>query len=244
MIKVGNTRRFGSIGARSLMPGAAAPPIVCAYPLDASQAEIQAAGHFDKLTVSGDDQQTATLTIPQPASARSFAASFAGFTNPTTRVDMSTGDVAWEWEFLTPNTVEGNIYKVSAEISNYVDATVGAVLSLGGAGYTLTLSHYNGGTITMLNNSPITVIGAVMTLGIQLSGNTCRAWINGVEATLANNTNVLRKNNMFAVVSVSEPATGDVDNTGKVIGARLVSDADQYTTPFPGGSVDLCGNEV
>lgn len=233
------------VGRTPLRPFAIQPaPIVCAYPLDATQAEIQAAGYSDKLTVSGDDQQTATLTIPNPASARSFAASFAGFTNPTTRVDMSTGDVAWEWEFQTPSTVEGNTYTVAAELSNYGDATVSAKLTLGGAGYSLTLSHYNSSTITMLSAHPIAVIGPTMKLGLHLSGNTCRAWVNGVEVTLANNTNVLRKNNMFAVVTVSEPATGDANNTGKVIGARLVSAANQYTTPFPGGSVDLCRNEV
>lgn len=222
----------------------AAPPIVCAYPLDATQAEIQAGGYFDKLTVSGDDNQTATLTIPHPTSGRVWAASFAGFTNPATRVDMSTGDVAWEWEFPTPSNIDGNIYTVAADLSNYVDATVGAVLTLASGGYALTLSHFNGGSITMLGGEPITVIGANMRLGIQLSGNTCRAWINGVEATLANNTNVLRKNNMFGVVSVQEPAVGQASNAGKIIGARLVSAADQYTSPFPGGSVDLCGNEV
>lgn len=230
--------------ARAFVASSAAPPIVCAYPFDASQAEIQAAGYFDKLTVSGDDSQTATLTIPQPASARAFAASFAGFTNPVTRVDMSTGDIAWEWEFPTPANIDGNPYLVSADFSNYVDATVSAVFEMQVSGYTLTLSHFNGGTITMLGGQPVTVIGANMRLGFHLSGNTCRAWINGVEATLANNTNVLRRNNMFAVVSVQEPAVGQASNAGKIIGARLVSAADQYTSPFPGGSVDLCGNEV
>lgn len=239
MIKVGNTRRIGSVGARVLRPGGSAPPVVCAQPLDATEAQLLDRLGWAKLVPSNSDQ-TGTYTVAGTEQVK--AMSIAG-------VDLGT---------YIPFSTETHAFRVSFDIqalSGGADVKLDAALYLYGSGFADGLAVSVQGLTNGSFKYRVVTSGSVERFvsiaeptipayfDLLIANGTLRVWAESTELTLSNST--ISDIDRFPIMQVYEGASIGAANLGKTATVNWITSASDMTgSAVPAGTTDLCGNTI
>lgn len=229
-------------GQTGFTPTPPAPPSVsCAYPLDAPQGEILAAGYDGRLTTSDGDQTVEYLIQSQLAGLFDWAAAPVNTLAGTgQKFDYSApGKKAVEIQPLNlPTIVDG---AVSAEVaiavpnlSTIYSLRVGSNLSEGF--FISAVSGFTPGVIAQNLPSPPTSVAIVY----DKDANQIYIRYNGVnyQTTAANLTDVIM------VASGTEFANVGAGDTGKAVRWRAETNASKLLGSFESGTTDPCGNLI
>lgn len=228
------------------------PPVVCVYPLNASEAAIQAAGFAGKLTPSeGDTQGARTIpdgTLPGDTFIMANAGLFVG--DPGAVFDFTEGRKAVEFEIFTgvfsPESATGTglLTQISAGL------TTGAANPLFFFGNLLFESERafglgsSRGTEWAGGLQPPSASAVRVGLLVDSVAGVVRAWVDGVEVTLADDSLPPGLSAVAPYIAIEQRPVDDNGAAGLVQYARLYTSAADFTSPFPAGATDVCGNPV
>ena len=210
----------------------------CAYPLDASSAELITAGLDGKLTMSADDQ-TGTLTIGSDVQVRGMSVSGleAGASIP-----FNSGAVAVETQFTLP-TITGTTPQVTAFMQFH---ETGVPLDILSPMFLVRVAALNTGAFTQsvfIGGAQVYTAAAAsgsVRCGIRVDTGVLRVWFDGVEVSLSSTAVPNVASFPMAFVVQATPITaGDI---GKIVSMQLITNATSMTSPFPGGTTDPCGS--
>jgi len=214
------------------------PFVSCAYPLDASSAELITAGFNGKLTMSGDEQ-TGTLALGSGSQADGMSVSGleAGVSIP-----FNAGAVAVETQFTLP-TLTGTTPQVTASMGFYETG-----VAIGSPVFSVQVAALNTGAFTQavfIGSTPVYTAAAAsgsVRCGARAASGVLRVWFDGVEVSLSSTAvpNVAS----FPLAFVLKVTGLDAPDTGKTASIQLITNATSMTSPFPSGTTDPCGNTL
>ena len=220
------------------------------YALNADEATIQGAGITGKLENPTLAQQRGEFTIPDTAPGVGQLVMVRAPAEPNFGLNLNTGKVAMEFEVEVPDFTPagagtGNNQAVLSVGGEIISATTfsrqfaaGFVLSEEGDKF-FAITADNGGTTGL-----VSVTGTKFRVGLLFDNDTnvWRAWVDGVERSLDDNT--LPSGSTAGVtplVTVRTSATDDNGSAGEVVAARFICDSYWFTSPFPAGSRTIDG---
>ena len=218
-------------------------PPACAYPLDASAAELLTFGFPNKLTPSALDQKG---TYIQESISKSSGMSVAGGPATASPLLFNAGKKAIRFILTAAPQVDAGVYgDVGLIMQAMIFETTPGVLC-----QVVVEARKNGEFHLRF------VIGesTVLTLDNRVSGTaTCdilfdavtgeiTLWLDNVQQVLS--SNVYTPTSAFPIIAISE-GVNDAGNTGSVASIEMVTTASNITgTTFPVGTTDLCGNTL
>jgi len=215
------------------------PAISCAYPLDASSAELITDGFLGKLAMNGDEQ---TGTLALDSGYQVYGMSVSGI-EAGASIPFNSGAVAVETQFTLP-TITGTTGNLQAGISFYESG----VSPLSVSEFDISLFADAAGSISQtvtINNSlvysGVPSSGSVR-CGIRVDTGVLRVWFDGIEASLA--SSALPDVAMIPVSFIQKADGLDAADTGKTASIQLITNATSMTSPFPMGTTDPCGNSA
>jgi hypothetical protein len=210
-------------------------PPACAYPLDASEAEVIAAMALDypvnhKATMPAAQTVQATITAEWEATLEGYGAMPAAATAQD--IDFSTGKKAIGWRYTLP-AIEAGTSTAAANIVLSSRGTFGDLVSIS-VQYSYGLGYWQ----LQVGSYPALSNGDTIVMVIDSAG-TASFYLNGAEfysepVTFPNNV-------YFSVVIFGEnmlPA-----DIGKKIGIELITDLSELGD-LPPGTTDICGNTL
>lgn len=210
----------------------------CAYPLDASSAELITAGLAGKLTMSSDEQ-TGTLALGSGTQADGMSVS--GLETGAS-IPFNTGAVAVETQFTMP-TLTGTTPQVTASMGFYE-----AGVAIGAPVFRVQVAALNTGSFTQsvfIGATQVYTAAAAsgsVRCGVRAASGVLRAWFDGVEVALSSTavSNVAS----FPLAFISKLSGLDAGDTGKSASIHLITNAASMSSPFPGGTTDQCGSPI
>ena len=241
-------------GAFALMMRRNQDSPACAYPMDASLAEIQAlVPSIDAVPVMTDNFQTATYTLTGSAPAGGWDLICAPTTIPSgpITVDFSSGVKAFEWTYSMPvaatpaangeichaylglfyanNFANGLVHVyIESAVSSNMPVTRLRVSRLGTDVSSVVNVPASGRVFVSLDAATGTFSVAHDTLGpIALSDDSYNPA-----------TPCIFSANLYEVQSAG------LSNAGKDIVASLITNAADMTGTYPSGTTDICGNAI
>jgi hypothetical protein len=230
-------------------------PPACAYPMDASLAEIQAlVPSIDAVPVMTDDYQTATYTLTGAAPAGGWDLVCAPTLTPPgpITVDFSSGVKAFEWEYSMPviDVAGMNGANCSANLSvfyasNFSEGIVKVNLSsrLSSGVPEVKMTTYRLGVNV---GGPSVVIPATGRISIVMDSSAGTFQVIhdtlGVIA-VSDDTYNTAEPCIFSANIREEYGVQPVD-AGKDIVVSLITNAADMTGTYPSGTTDICGNTL
>ncbi len=237
-----------------LMVGLNPPVVSCAYPMDASLAEIQAIlPMIDAVPVMTDDFQTATYTLTGSAPAGDWEVLCAPTITPPgpATVDFSSGVKAFEWAYSIPTlTVPAAQQVVMSSILKLVYA-----------------NNFSNGLIDIHIDTEISGGVQITRMQVRRLGTAVSSYID-VPNTGRISVEMDADTGTFSVISHEvgiiplsdnsyNPATPcifsllfneyygvDPVHIGKEATVSLVTNASDMTGTYPPGTTDICGNPL
>lgn len=211
------------------------------YPLDASEAEIQALGFDGKLQSALADQRGTYDILDGGVSEELGMAAVSGGAPEV--VDISSGSVALEFEassssFSPEGPDAGQLYRVSGYVETLVGNLCGAVLYTN-QDNTRSLSIIIEGDEVL--DIPFMANSARVGVLVNNNTNVIRVWIDGSEQTLTSNTFTAETSAIFLAIAARRQPVDDNGAAGGTGAVRLITDPYWFTTPFPAGSVAIDG---
>lgn len=232
--------------------GSGGEPVFCVYPLDADEATIQAAGYQGKLVPSESDTK-GSRTIPDgllSAGTQIMANAGVFASNPAAFYDFTVGKKAVEFEmfvgaFTPEDGLQGGLLtQVSAGL------TTGAANPL----YVFCDLLEDSERVTGVGSSRGTEYttgvqipsAAVVRIGILVDSvaSAVRAWVDGVEVALLDSSLPAGLAAVAPYLAIEHVGADDNGALGIVQYAKLYTTASDFTSPFPAGTTDPCGNPV
>ena len=211
----------------------------CAYPLDASSAELITVGFVGKLAMSGDEQ-TGTLALDSGYQANGMSVS--GLESGAS-IPFNTGSVAIEAQFELP-TITGTTGNLQAGISFFESGV--SPMSVSEFDIALTADAAGSLSQTVVINNSLVYSGVPSSgsvrCGLRVDTGVLRVWFDGIEASLA--SSAISDVAMIPVPFIQKAIGLDAADTGKTASIQLITNAANMTSPFPGGSTDLCGSLI
>lgn len=217
-------------------------PISCAYPLNATEGEIIAAGFNGRLDLS-DNDQTGSLTLVGSRGTNFNAAATSGSVQT---LDFTSGKTVVEWATSVPTSLVtdpsemGIICELfTIDLAHTVSISVGTRTVMGVDTYVVAVAT-NGVRqyIDLAVVAPITTVALLIDADV----NTLTAYVNNVPLVLT--SNAVTPAQYLSLLSCQEDAGLDPADAGKVYSATLHSAAADMTTTFPAGTKDGCGTII
>lgn len=231
-------------------------PITCAYPLDASEAQLLAAGFSAKLVPSEDDTKGSYTILdgdtPTPPSATNLEGMVSEATALGGSVDFSSGKLGQEFVFTIPQ------FTPDAAVSNPIIVisggcfsggtyswNVGAALNQDSTVYLIVSSKQAGAPVSQYAE-PLVGASETFTVGVLLDNDAgvIRVWVDGDELTLLDDTIPEGTSSQIPFICAQRAERDDNGAAGAVCSVQRVTNAADFTTPFPTGTIDPCGNAI
>jgi hypothetical protein len=228
----------------SIVTGSPTPPVSCAYPLNASEAELLALGLAGKLVMSGSEQ-IGTYTYQSGLGTLSYygAAPTDVIPGPPATLDFSTGAHAAQVNLdIDAPLIAGNIFVVPNFLSTDFQEGFGAQITATPGGFTTDIITKTGGADTTVYTS-----GSVGTypaaLTFRVSAGVLRVWADNSELVLSDTA--VASAEYFFFAQVGEDAGANAANAGLTASIGLASIAADITAAtLPGGTTDPCGAAI
>ena len=212
----------------------------CAYPLDASSAELITAGLSGKLTMSADEQ-TGTQTIGSVVQIRGMSVSGleAGASIP-----FNSGAVAVETQFTLP-TLTGTTPQVTARMGFH---ETGVAIDILSPLFLVQVGARNTGEFiqsVFIGGAQVYTAAAAsgsVRCGIRVDAGVLRVWFDGVEVSLSSTAvpNVA----LFPLAYAVNATPIEVGDRGKIVSIQLITNAASMTGTYPSGTTDICGTPL
>lgn len=229
------------IGVLAGQGGTPTPPVGCAYPLGATEAEVTGFGFNGRLTLSNSDQ---TGTYTANGTNRTFGAFPANPLSPA-NIDFTSGNKVVEF-VCTPSQLTG-AGSSRVDLNFYITTLLGSTI-FGGR-----VRCADDGTFDVSIIRRAFTVGTVNDVAVDGSGNIIIGFaMNGAAGTCAavvQNTPVLLSNSTFTpqagiiVFTTQEVAVAEGD-VGKTFITTARTDAATITQTYAGGATDACGNTL
>ncbi len=229
-----------------------APSIVCAYPLDATLLEIQAAiPTISAIPVMTDALQTGTLTIQGGLGSNWETVAAPTLTPPGPATALfDTGVKKFEWAYTMPNLTGaavdddlGWMYLGLFYVSNFAAGLVHIYINTTvTAGVQLTqlkvfrLGVDVSGYITVPRTGNIAVV-------LDANTATFSVEINSGPVTLSDDTYTIA-NPCILSMNLNERYGVEAEHAGKTMSASLITTGDGMFYTAPLGATDICGNAL
>lgn len=229
------------------------PVVSCAYPMDASLAEIQALlPVIDAVPVMTDNFQTATYTLTGAAPAGGWDLVCAPSITPPgpITVDFSSGVKAFEWEYSMPvaatPALDGEICNVyfglfnaptfESEVDVYIESAVSS---------NLPVTRLRVRRLGIDVSSPIDVpaSGRIFVSLDAAAGTFSVAHDTLGHIALSDDSYNPATPCIFSAILYEDPSAGP-SNAAKDISASLITHAADMTGTYPAGTTDICGNPL
>lgn len=229
----------------TIMSDAAPPAPSCAYPLDASSAEVTGAGFLPMQLTNGS--QTAKLAlVGAPGAARNGTAFPAGSTGGTgQKMDFSAGKKVIQWLPVLPTTVGGGpaglvAYRLVFTLTStaFSDVLEVALYVNADGTFSQTIWVNNVSVYTATPASHPTVVAMIL----DAVAGTVSVRFDDVPITLSANTYTPAQ--LIALIFATEYTNCPAGDAGKLVGGTLVTDHAQMTGVYTGGETDPCGTVI
>lgn len=252
MMKVGSGRKLGG-GMRALAAGvSSAPPISCAYPMDATEAQVIGWGFYGKPAMSEGDQKATFAVDMTTESTRYYAAAFADYYDGTaTGFSLPSGTSTFQVRFEIPTfTGVGNNNGMIASARLNTPTNAGLI--------EVNVHCFTNGThaleIKTADNSGLYYDPAYdnssgeLVLGFEINkeAETIAVRKNGVPLTLSGSTFYYSDAEHCLVAYLEHGNAGllGAGDSGKSLSIEFITDAANITGTVSSGATDVCGNSI
>lgn len=223
-----------------------APPVTCAFPLNALADDLIPLGIAGRLVLSNSDQTGTYVYQGGLVAEVSNGAAPAGLLATGTRIEFSTGNKTIEAGFAIQPTIGTNDFGSGILGSaRFYDATgsngVVAQISCNDVG------EYTTSVIIITDNAQfnayVSPTGPTYpaTLAIGISAGVLSAWADGVPITLS--ATGVTGTDLLPLLSTTEFPGLDVANLGRSLSVTLRTDSTTYLHTYA-GRTDACGTSV
>lgn len=227
-------------------------PVFCVYPLDAAEATIQGAGYQGKLVPSESDTKGSRTIADGVLSAGTQIMANAGvFTaDPGAFYDFTVGKKAIEFEvFVDAFTPEdglqgGLLTQVSAGLTTGAANPLYIFYNLLEDSERVTgIGSSRGTEYTTGVQTPSTAVARIGIL-VDSVAAVVRAWVDGVEVALLDDSLPAGLSAVAPYLAIEHVGADDNGAAGITQYAKVYTTASDFTSPFPAGTTDPCGNPV
>lgn len=236
-----------------LMVGLNPPVVSCAYPLDATLAEIEAIDpSLGKPAMSNGDQTGTMTLIGSLVAEKNLIALPTAIPSGYKTISFDSGVKVFEFDYAMPDFSGATVndeyicYAFLSVVDPATSSTVVSVRVSSGVLSDLTQStrlSVNNSTGNVAGNSTVITMPRAGRIAVRMDSATGTFEVETATGivTLSNDT-YSTSVDCTAILLFNEQPGVNAEHAGKTMSASLVTDIAQMLYPLPDGATDICGN--
>jgi len=227
----------------------------CAYPLDATLAEIEALDPAYGKPAMSDGDQTGTVTLTGGlVAAKTLIALPTAIPSGYKTVRFDSGVKVFEFDYAMPDfsgatvNYENICHAFLSVVGSPTFSQVVAVRVSSGVLSDLTQStrlYVTNSTGSVAGSSPFIILPRVGRIAVRMDSATGTFEVETAAGVVALSDDTYSTSvDCIAFLSFTEGLSVDAEHAGKTMSASLVTDIAQMLYPLPSGATDICGNTL